>query len=110
MKKLFMKIVGYEEDSGSLLIKVASDETASQNPDDYVTLAYQPASMFPDVTDPAEVKKRVAIAAKYMAEQQKIAENLQNNPQRIEQFKNMVGSISEYDIETDPDFNPPIIA
>jgi hypothetical protein len=106
MKKLFMKIVAYEEDSGSLLIKVASDETASQNPDDYVTLAYQPATMFPGIEDPLVIKKRLAIAARYTAEQQKIAENLQNDPQRIEQFKNMVGSISEYDVETDPDFNP----
>ena len=103
-----MKIVGYEEDSGSLLIRVASDETASQNPDDYGTLAYQPAAMFPDVTDPAEVKKRLAIAAKYTAEQQKIQENLQNDPQRIEHFKNMVGSISEFDVENDPYFNPPV--
>jgi hypothetical protein len=109
MKKLFMKIVGYEENSGSLLIRVASDETASQNPDDYGVLAYQPASMFPDITDPVVVKKRIAIAAKYTAEQQKIQENLQNDPQRIEQFKNMIGSISEYNVETDPDFNPPVI-
>ena len=104
-----MKIVGYEENSGSLLIKVASDETASQNPDAYETLAYQPATMFPDIVDPVTIKKRLAIAARYTAEQQKIQENLQNDPQRIEQFKNMVGSISEYDVETDPDFNLPVI-
>lgn len=102
-----MKIVDYDESSGSLLVKVASDETKSQNPDDYGALAYQPASMFPGIVDTQVIKKRIAIAAKYIAEQQAIQEDLQNNPQRIESFRGMIGSLEEYNIETDPDFNPP---
>jgi hypothetical protein len=108
MKKLYMKICEYEESSGSLIVRFASDETASQNPDDYPAYAYQPASMFPDITDPQVIKKRIAVAGKYMAEQLKIKENLQNDPQRIEQFKAMVTSLNEYNLETDPDFNPPV--
>jgi hypothetical protein len=106
MKKLFMKISSYEETSGSLLVQVASDETKSQNPEDYPVLAYQPASMFPDITDPQVIKKRIAIATKYTAEQQAIKEQMQNNPERVEAFKAMVGSVEEYNLETDPDFNP----
>jgi hypothetical protein len=110
MKKLFMKICGYEESSGSLLIKFASDETNSQNPDDYPMLAYQPANMFPDITDSQTIKKRLAIAGKYAAEQQKIRENLEKDPVRVQELKNMVGSVEEYDVENDPDFNPPTIS
>jgi hypothetical protein len=109
MKKLFMKIVGYEEQSGSLLVKVASDKTVSQNPDDYAELAYQPAFMFPDISDPEVVKKRIAIAAKYTAEQQALREQLQTDPTRITSFQAMVDSLTEYDVETDPDFNPPVV-
>jgi hypothetical protein len=107
MKKLYMKICGYEESSGSLLVKFASDETASQNPDDYTAYAYQPASMFPDITDPEIIKKRIAIAGKYLAEQLKIQENLKNDTQRVSIFSSMVNSLSEYNLENDPDFNPP---
>jgi hypothetical protein len=107
MKKLYMKICDYEESSGSLIVKFASDETSSQNPDDYTAYAYQPASMFPDITDPEVIKKRLAIAGKYLAEQQKINEQLKNDPQRIEKFKSMVNSIYEYNVETDLDLNPP---
>lgn len=103
-----MKIVGYEEASGSLLVKVASDETASQNPDDYPALAYQPSTMFPDVTDPEIVKKRIAVALKYQAERVAANEKAKSDPDRITAYMGMVGSLEEYNVETDPDFNPPI--
>jgi hypothetical protein len=108
MKKLYMKIVGYEEVSGSLLIKVASDETKSQNPDDYDALAYQPAFMFPDIVDPQTIKKRIAVSAKYSAEQQALREQLQTDPERTASFQAMVDSLTEYDVENDPDFRPPV--
>ena len=106
MKKLFMKICDYEESSGSLIIKFASDETKSQNPDDYPSYAYQPANMFPDVTDVDIIKKRLAIAGKYLVEQQKIKEQLVDDPERTAKFKSIVNSLNEYDVENDPDFNP----
>ena len=104
-----MKICEYDELSGSLLVKFASDETNSQNPDDYPAYAYQPTSMFPGVEDTEIIKKRLAIAGKYLAEQQKIEENLKNDPQRTANFKAMVNSTNEYDVETDPDFTSPAI-
>lgn len=101
-----MKICDFEESSGSLLVRFASDETASQNPDDYPVYAYQPASMFPDIADPEVIKKRIAIAGQYMAEQLKIQENFKKDTQRIAAFRSMVNSINEYDVTTDPDFRP----
>lgn len=103
-----MKVVGYEESSGSLLVCFASDETKSQNPEDYEKLAYQPASMFPDITDPIQIKKRIAIAGKYIAEQQARKEKLISDKSIVSAYKNMVNSFEEYNIENDPDFNPPI--
>lgn len=94
-----MKICEYEESSGSLLVRFASDETASQDPDDYPVYAYQPASMFPDITDPQVIKKRIAVAGTYLAEQLKIKETLENDPQRIDQFKAMINSIEEYNVD-----------
>jgi hypothetical protein len=105
MKKLFMKISGYDEISGSLLVQVASDETKSQNPEDYPILAYQPATMFPGVTNTEVIKKRIAIAAKFTAEQEAIKEQIQSNPEYVNAFKAMVNSTEEYNVETDLDFN-----
>jgi hypothetical protein len=102
-----MKIVGYEEESCSLIVKVASDETISQNPDDYPALAYQPAFMFPDITDPIVIKKRIAIAAKYSAEQQARKEKIAQDESIVNSYKNMINSVNEYDVENDSDFNSP---
>ncbi len=45
-----MKIVGWDEESKSLLVKYASDEKSSADPDTYYELAYQPHPMFPAAT------------------------------------------------------------
>lgn len=87
MKKLFMKITGYEESSGSLLICFASDETQSQNPEDYPQYAYQPVTMYPDITDVSTIKKRLAIAGKYLVEQQKRKEVILSDPQNMQNLK-----------------------
>jgi hypothetical protein len=72
MNTLKMKIVGYDETNHSLLVAFASDTTASQNPADYSALAYQPISMWPDVTDAAEITRRIAVAGIHQAQQQLI--------------------------------------
>lgn len=106
MKKLFMKIKAYDEDSQSLLVSFASDKTKSQNPNDYPAYAYQPASMYPGINDVNQIKKMIAVNGKYLAEQQAIKEQLKDDPVRNEQFKSMVDSLTEYDIQGDPYFNP----
>jgi hypothetical protein len=98
MNKLFMKINGYEETSNSLLVSFASDETQSQDPSDYTEYAYQPMTMWPDVTDPTEIKKRIAQSGVVLAEQQKIREAFVSNPAQLDAYKNMVGQTTEYNL------------
>jgi hypothetical protein len=62
MHTLNMKIVGYDEDSQSLLVSFASNETLSDNPDDYAPIAFQPSTMWPELTDMDEVIKRIALS------------------------------------------------
>lgn len=91
-----MKIKGYEEASNSLIVSFASDETQSQDPSNYTDYAYQPMTMWPDITDPTEIKKRIAQSGIVLAEQQKIKEVFVLNPTQVNAYKNMVGQTIEY--------------
>ena len=93
-----MKIVGYDDESHSLIVSFASDETASQDPSVYASYAYQPMSMWPDITDPEELIKRVAHSGIYMAEQQKIKEQFIANQQLVDNLKSFVGQEISYSI------------
>lgn len=106
MNTLYIKIHSYEEASGSLLVSFASDTTASQNPDDYQPYAFQPLHMWPDIVDLEEIKKRIAVAGLYHAEQQAREEAFNADPTRIAQVKNLVGQLRAYavtDLLAQPD-------
>jgi hypothetical protein len=98
MNKIKLKIKGYDENSNSLLVSFASDETQSQNPDDYQSYAYQPMTMWPDINDVNEIKKRLAQAGIYLAEQQKIKEQFEADPAKVEAYKAMVGEVIEFNV------------
>ena len=91
-----MKIHSFEEQSNSLVVSFASDTTKSQNPDDYQSYAYQPVTMWPDISDPAEIKKRIAIAGVYLVEQQERQEKFVLDTEKIQEYKNMVGQVNSY--------------
>ena len=93
-----MKIHAFEESSYSLLVSFASDTTKSQNPDDYPPYAFQPMNMWPDVNDPNEIKKRIAVAGMYHAEQQEREEKFVEDPTKVQQYTNMVGQESSYPV------------
>lgn len=99
MQYLKMKIVGFDEASYSLICSYASDETKSQDPDNYPSYAYQPMNMWPDISDPEEIKKRLAIAGIWITENQVREEQFVADPTKVEQYKAMVGQIVEYPIE-----------
>lgn len=99
MKKIKIKINGYDEDSNSLLVSFASDETQSQDPSDYQSYAYQPMTMWPDIDDVNEIKKRIAQAGIYLAEQQAIKEKFKADPAKVEAYKALVGNQIEYNID-----------
>jgi hypothetical protein len=99
MKKIKIKINGYDEDTHSLLVSFASDETKSQDPSDYQSVAYQPMTMWPDVSDVNEITKRIAQAGIYLAEQQKIKEQFVADKEKVDSYKSLVGSQMEYNID-----------
>ena len=98
MNKIKLKINGYDEESDSLLVSFASDETQSQDPATYQSYAYQPMTMWPDITDVNEIKKRLAQAGIYLAEQQKIKEQFKAAPEKVEAYKAMVGQVLEFNV------------
>lgn len=112
MNTLYMKIHAFEEQSYSLLVSFASDTTKSQNPDDYPQYAFQPMNMWPDVTDPVEIKKRIAVAGVYHAEQQEREEKFIADPAKVQEYKGMVGQENSYSVDgliPPPPENPEIL-
>jgi hypothetical protein len=109
MNTLYIKIHAFEEQSNSLIVSFASDTTLSQNPDDYPKYAYQPMNMWPDITNPAEIKKRIATAGLYHAEQQEREEKFTADPTKVQAYKDMVGQGSSY-LVTDLIPPPPAVS
>lgn len=104
MNTLYMKIHAYEEASKSLVVSFASDTTVSQDPANYPAYAFQPLNMWPDVVDLEEIKKRIAVAGMYHAEQQAREEAFNADPIRVAQIKNLVGQLRSYAVS---DLMPP---
>lgn len=98
MEKVKMKIMGYDDTSNSLLVSFASDTTKSANPEDYPSYAFQPLTMWPDISDPQEIKKRIAMAGMYQVMLQEAEEKFIADPNRVNAFKSMVGQT--YDFST----------
>ena len=76
MNTLKMKITGWDEDSKSILVRYASDETANTNPSAYYDLAFQPHLMFPEANTAVEVKTALAKAGVSVAQEIKINEEI----------------------------------
>ena len=98
MDKVRMKITGYDEASHSLLVSFASDTTKSQNPADYPSYAFQPLTMWPDVSDVNELKKRLAVSGMHHAQMQEAKEKFVADPQRVNALKAMVGQAQEFTV------------
>jgi len=94
MNTLKMKITGWDEDSKSILVRYASDETANTNPSAYYDIAIQPNLMFPEANTAVEVKTALAKAGVSVAQEIKINEDLKNNTEK----KNMYASLVSTDI------------
>jgi len=90
MNTLKMKIVGWEEESKSLLVKYASDETANEDPEAYFELAYQPHTMFPEATTEEQLRTALAKAGIYVADQQKLNEDLNADTAKLDMYKSLV--------------------
>jgi hypothetical protein len=110
MNKVKFKVTGYDAAAKSLLISFASDTTASQDPADYVTYAFQPLIMWPDVTDITELKKCIAQAGMYHVEMQEADEKFVVDDTRIAAIQALVGQTHEFTVAelTATDFNTPL--
>jgi chromosome condensin MukBEF complex kleisin-like MukF subunit len=96
MNKIKYKIHSFDEDTNSVVVSFSSDETATNNPDDYTPFAFQPIQMYPDITDMEELKKRIAQQGIGLAEEAKRAEDANNNTTMINNWKALVGQTFEY--------------
>ena len=86
-----MKVVGYEEESKSLIIAFASDETLSSNPDDYARMAYQPTAMWPGEINAEQLKKNIALTGLSHVSQQAMREKAPVPEELIAAMKSWVG-------------------
>jgi hypothetical protein len=98
MNKIKLTITGYDEESHSLLVSFASDTTASKDPSAYPSYAFQPLTMWPDVTDVEELKKRIAVAGVYSAQTQAAMEKFVADAERIAAMKSLVGQTCEFTV------------
>ena len=99
MDKVKMKITGYDEASHSLLVAFASDTTQSQDPSSYPSQAFQPLTMWPDVTDANELRKRLAVTGMHHVQIQEAKEKFVADAQRVAELKAMVGQTHEFTVD-----------
>lgn len=98
MNTIKFKIKEYDEQSHSIIVSFSSDETATNNPDDYVAVAMQPLSDYPDITDMEVLKKKIAESGIALAELQKLEENAKANVEMQNKWKALVGQEIEYNV------------
>ena len=99
MTTLKMKVIRYEEESKSLIIAFASDETASNNPDDYAHVAYQPIQMWPGEINAEQLKKNIALTGLSHASQQAMREKAPAPEELIVEMKAWVGQTFTFDAD-----------
>jgi hypothetical protein len=98
MNSVKFKIKSYDEATNSLVISFASDTTASQDPGAYTAYAFQPLTMWPDVTDIGQLKKNLAKAGMHHAQMQEAKEKFVADPARVAAFKALVGQTHEFTV------------
>jgi hypothetical protein len=98
MNLVKFKIKGYDEASNSLLVSFASDVTAKQDPEDYDACAFQPITMWPDISDVEEIKRRIAMAGMHHAQLQATKEQFSADANRVAQLKALVGQTHTFTV------------
>jgi hypothetical protein len=96
MATIKMKIMNYEESSGSLIVTFAS-EGSEKSIDEYRPCAYQP-TMF-DTQDPEKVIENIARAGIFVTQQQEKEEAFRKNKELNEQYKQYIGKEFTFDVD-----------
>lgn len=97
-----VKIEAWDEESKSLIVKFASDKTASSNPDDYDAGSLQPATAFSGFTNVEDIKRELGLHAKANADMQAAMELAESSIDE-DMYKSWVGQTFEF---TDLDLQP----
>ena len=98
MNTLKMKITGFDENSNSIMVAFASDETAKTAPEEYPSYAFQPYAMFPDAKNIDEIVKKIAYSGIYTAQAQARDETVNSDPAKVGELRNLVGQSFEFSV------------
>ena len=98
MQTVTVKIIDFEEESGSLICSFASDTTQSNNPDDYRSFAFQPVLMWPDASTTEEVMTELARCGMGMCQEFERQESLKSNSDKTNSYKNMVNQVKTFNV------------
>jgi len=92
-----MKILKYEEETNSLIVVFAS-ENSQKSIDEYPVAAFQP-TMF-DTQDPEKVIEHIARAGIFVAQKQDKDEQFKNNPDLAKKYQEYIGKELVFDADT----------
>jgi hypothetical protein len=92
-----MKILKYEEETNSLIVVFAS-ENSQKSIDEYPVAAFQP-TMF-DTQDPKKVIENIARAGIFVAQKQDKDEQFKNNPDLAKKYQEYIGKELVFDADT----------
>jgi hypothetical protein len=98
MQTVTVKIIDFDEESGSLICSFASDTTKSNNPDDYRSFAFQPVLMWPDASTTEEVMTELARCGMGMCQEFERQESLKSNSDKTNSYKNMVNQVKTFNV------------
>lgn len=97
MNTIKFKIKRYDDETNSIIVAFSSDETATNNPDDYQEFAFQPTVQYPDITNMEVLKKRIAEQGMAIADMAKKIEDAKSNTTMQNNWKALVGQTFEYE-------------
>lgn len=93
-----MKIVDWDNETMSLIVKFTSDINETSI-DDATPLSYQPFDMFPDVKSVDELVKRVAVSGIHLCEQLANREKNQKDLEKIANMQNLKDKTFQFTVD-----------
>lgn len=98
---IYVKYHSYDKNTDSLIVSFASDETASQNPDDYNPVVVQPALQFPGITEQEELEKQIAIMGAGITNRQKLLEDCHNEKLNVKLCESLIQKgLANYNLDS----------